>query len=462
MNIPFPRSIQSAILIFTIAVVVHLLPLLYTCAWAQEVAVEPQMSVIDAVRSALKSNHEIRAMESSTMAQASDIGVARSYLLPKLTFEERYSRTTNPTYAFMDRLNQERITQQDFNPDLLNHPNAIGDYQTSFTIEQPVFVKKAFIGLDMSRKESFAKEDDLKRKQEEIAYQVVRSCLMIISAKEYVKAASQGIEDAKEHLRVANLRYNNNLGQYSDTLRASTALMETQQRKNSADKNLSLAKRALGLLLSTTEAVDVSDRTVDLPLKDLTLYVKAAESRSDIQAAQLRKENARQNVRMAEAGYFPYLGVGGSYQFNDHNRPLGSEGDSWQVMAFVRWDLFDGTKREYERAKAIYQASQANEQVEAFKQGVSYRIAEAYLNVEEASKNSELAKEALKTAEEGVRLVRVRYENSLVSFADLLNAQASLEQARAELVDRENAYCLAVATLSFESGTILKDLNVGE
>ncbi len=460
MKLSVHHNMQPAILIIMMVSIVSLLPILHTCAWAQDQIPEHQMTVIEAVHSALDNNHEIRSTTSSSMAQGSDIGVARSYLLPKVSFEERYSRTTNPTYAFMDRLNQERITQQDFNPDLLNHPDAIGDYQTSFTVEQPLYVRKAFIGLDMSKKESLAKDDELKRKQEDVAFQVIRASLMIISTKEYVQAVAKSVEEAKENLRIANLRYNNNLGQYSDTLRATTALMEAQQRKNSADKNLNLAKRALGLLLSTTEAIDVSDRTVDLPLKDLSLYVKAAESRSDIRAAQLRQENARQNIRMAEAGYFPYVGVGGTYQFNDHNRPLGSEGDSWQVMAFLRWDLFDGTKREYERAKAIHLASQADEQLAALKQGVSYRITEAYLNIEEARKNRDLAQEALKTAEEGARLVRLRYENGLVSLADLLNTQASLEQARAGLLDRENSYILAVATLSYESGTILKDLNI--
>jgi outer membrane protein TolC len=57
-------------------------------------------------------------------------------------------------------------------------------------------------------------------------------------------------------------------------------------------------------------------------------------------------------------------------------------------------------------------------------------------------------------------LLKVRYENGFSSLADLLNAQSSLEQARAGLVERANAYKVALATLSFESGTILKDLNI--
>lgn len=76
--------------------------------------------------------------------------------------------------------------------------------------------------------------------------------------------------------------------------------------------------------------------------------------------------------------------------------------------------------------------------------------------------NSELARQALATAEESTRLIRLRYENGLAPLADLLSAQASLEQARAAVVERENAVGIAAATLSFEGGTMLEDLGVGE
>lgn len=360
----------------------------------------------------------------------------------------------------MSRLNQERIEQHDFNPDLLNHPEAINDFQSSLTLEQPLFVKKVYIGLDMSKTEARAKGEELIRKREDIAFQVVKACLMLVSAKEYVRAVELGVEDAREHKRMADLRYKNGLSQYADSLRASTAFMEARQKKNIADKYVSLAKRGLGLLLATSESIDVDDSAIDLRLNDLATYVKAAESRSDLRAALLRHENAEQNIRMAEAAYFPNIGVGGTYQLNDHNQPFDSEGKSWQVMAYLRWDLFDGTKREYERTKAKHLAVQALEQVLAMKKGVYYKIYEAYMNVDETRKNIDLTREALKTAEESTRLLKVRYESGFSPLADLLNAQSSLEQARAGLVERENAYKVALATLSFESGTILKDLNI--
>jgi len=424
---------------------------------------ERKLTVQEAIRVALDENHEVRAQRNARDARQKDVGIARSYLLPRVSVEERYLRTTNPGWAFMSKLNQERITQQDFAPDLLNHPDAVNDYQSSLTVEQPLFIKKAFVGLAMSKTEAVAMDEEWKRKREEIAFQVVRAAFMISSARRYVLAVAAGVADAREHLRVAELRYKNGLGQYADVLRASTALTEARQRQTVAEKNVILAKRGMGLLLASGEPVDVDDGTVAvLPLHEISIYIKAAESRSDLKAAVLREENARQNIKMAEAGYYPYVGVGGTYQLNDHSEPFGSEGKNWQVMAFLRWDLFDGTKREYERAKANHLASQASEQVAAMKKGVAFRIHEAYLNVIEARQNTELTREALKTAIEGARLLAVRYKNGLSSLADLLSSQASLEQARAGVVERENAYNIAVATLSYESGIILQDLKIEE
>jgi outer membrane protein TolC len=430
--------------------------------WADDRGDETRVTIVEAVLKALEDNHEIKAMKSSSMAQQQDIGIARSYLLPKISIEERYLRTNNPGYAFMSRLNQQRIETQDFNPDTLNHPDTINDYQSSVTIEQPIFTRRAFIGLDMSKNEAQAKNEEVKRKREEIAFHVVKACLTVVSAKEYVRVAMLGVADAQEYLRVADLRYKNEVAQYADSLRATTALTEARQKLNIAQKNVNLAKRGLGLLLAMTDPMDVDDSALDLSLRELSFYTKIADTRSDLRAVELRGENAKQNISMAEAGYFPYVGVGGTYQFNDRDRPFGSEGKSWQVVAFLRWELFDGTKREYERAKAKHQEAQSREYLSSMKKGVSFNIYEAYMNVEEARKNIELAQEALKTAEEGARLLKLRYENGLSSLSDLLNTQTSLEQARKGFVVHSNAYKVALAALSFESGTILRDLNIDQ
>ena len=425
-------------------------------------AAEARLTLTEAVKAALENNHELKALKNSHAAKQADIGIARSYLLPKISLEERYLRTVNPTYAFMTKLNQQRIELTDFAPDSLNHPDAVNDFQTSVSFEQPLFVRKATVGLEMSKMEVEASEETLQRKKEEIAFKVVQTYLMVSTAGGYVKVAEKALEDTREHQRLAEVRYKAGLGLYSDVLRASTAAADAGQKLVSAGKNLSVAKRALGLMIGSGEAIDVMQETPALPVRDIDDLRTQSLARRDIKALELRKENAKNNIKLAEAGYFPLLGVGGAYQLNDHNKPLGNEGDSWQLMAFLKWELFDGAKRKHEKTKANHQVSEADEYLKGMKKMVSFQVDEAWLTLEEAKSNMTLAQEALKSAEEGRRLVKVRYEGSLSPIVDMLDVQVSYDHTAANLVARENEYKLAIANLCFAGGTIIQDLQLEE
>lgn len=421
-----------------------------------------KVTLDEAVRMALKSNHELNAQMNANAAKGAEVGIARSSLLPKITLEERYLRTAIPVYAFMTRLNQQRIEMADFAPESLNHPSTVNDFQTAVTLEQPLFVQKANIGLKMSKTAAAASEEALHRKKEEVAFKVVQSYLMVGTTGGYVAVARKGLEDAQEHQRLAEVRYAVGLGLYSDTLRAATAVAEARQRLVSAGKNLSVAKRALGLMIGSAEAVDVVEETPALPVREIEALRTQSLARRDVKSLELQTENARNQIKLAEAGHYPILGVGGSYQWNDHNHPLGGEGEGWQVMAFLRWELFDGAKTRHERIKAGYQASEAEEYLKGIKKMVSFQVDEAWLTLKEAKENRELAQQELKTAEEGRRLVRVRYEGALSPMVDLLDAQVSFDRARANRVGRENEYKLAIFNLGYASGTILQELRIEE
>jgi outer membrane protein TolC len=56
--------------------------------------------------------------------------------------------------------------------------------------------------------------------------------------------------------------------------------------------------------------------------------------------------------------------------------------------------------------------------------------------------------------------VRVRYENSLSPFVDLLDAQLNLDIARVQVIARKNELITAIARLNLESGTLFKELGI--
>lgn len=421
---------------------------------------ERKLTLNEAVLAALEGNHALRAEASSVEAASEDIGIARSALLPKITIEERYMRSSNPTAVFSAKLNQERFTSADFAIDSLNHPDPVNDFQTSIHVEQAIFIRQAGIGLRMARKEYAAEKVALERTRESVAFDVVKTYMGVQAATGFIDVTTKGVEDAKEHLRIAQLRYDNGLGLYSDVLRATTSLKAAEQRLVSAKKNLEVSKRALGILIGTGEPVDISDNDTTLPLRELPHYLESSTTRNDVRSLKIKVDNARNSVRLAQADYYPTLGVGGIYQLNDENTPFSGEGDSWTVSAFLRWNFFDGALRKHNTAKARYKALEATERLEGLKKTVSFRVHEAFLAVEEARKNSELAQAALRSAEEGERLVRARFENSLSPIVDLLDAELALNQARVSHVVKKTEYLIAVAALSYEGGTILRDLNV--
>ena len=77
---------------------------------------------------------------------------------------------------------------------------------------------------------------------------------------------------------------------------------------------------------------------------------------------------------------------------------------------------------------------------------------------EEAVKRLEVARHALVDAEESVRLISRRFENSLMTMVELMDAQTTLNRARAQLVENESSYALATARLFHAAGIFLKEV----
>ena len=79
---------------------VTVISLLLLSFFGEALADDRTVSLKEAVSLALTGNHEVRAFTFSVSAEGEDIGVARSFLLPKIAFEERFLRTNNPPTVF--------------------------------------------------------------------------------------------------------------------------------------------------------------------------------------------------------------------------------------------------------------------------------------------------------------------------------------------------------------------------
>ena len=413
-----------------------------------------------AVAQALRNNAGLSAAGYEWTAARKEAQAARGNYLPKLTFEERFVRTNIPAEAFAIKLNEERLLPSDF-ADVrnFNQTPPINDYLTSFTLEQPIFAPRAYLGYEMARREASATGLDVSRKKEETVFQVLTAYLSVLTAKEIVRVAEQGLSDAREHHRIAEVMEKAGMGLASDVLRAKVFLASAESGKVTAESRLALARTALGLAIGKEGGarVDASAPVPSLPetgtLEERIAAVRA--NRFDLRAFSLRFANAETNVTLRKSDYLPTIGATGAYQIDGQEGIFSPDNRTWKVGVGLTWNLFDGLRREAEVAKASAERGKAREHYRGAEDFAVFQVTQAYLLLEEAARRVEIARAAVASAEEGTRLVRSRYENQLARMIDLLDAQTAQNGARADLVGAENDLQQSRAQLEYASGTLL-------
>ncbi len=414
----------------------------------------------EAVARALRNNAAVSAAGYAWTSAKSGAKAARGNYLPKLSFEERFARTNVPAEAFALKLNEERLTAADFaDVNRFNQAAPINDYITSFTLEQPVFAPRAYLGYEMASREAKAAGLDLTRSREETVFRVVTAYLDVRTAKKYVRVAQEEVGAAREHLRTAEAKQRSGTGLLSDVLRARVFLASAESTRVTADSRLALAQTALGLAMGERGGTRVDASAPPPPLPEAgTLAERIAAvraGRSDLRALSLRVANAGTNVTLRKSDYLPTVGVTGAYRIDAHDGILSPDNRTWSVGVGLTWNLFDGLRREAEVAKAAAERKKTRELYRGAEDRAAFEVTEAHLGVEEAGRRVEIARAAVAAAEEGTRLVALRYGNDLARMIDLLDAQAALNGARAGLVRAENDLRHARARLEYASGTLL-------
>ncbi|MEW6720311.1 MAG: TolC family protein [Thermodesulfobacteriota bacterium] len=412
-----------------------------------------------ALARAFRGNPALAAAGLGYAAGREDVGAARSAFFPSLVFEHRFVRTSLPAEAFALKLNEGRLAQEDFQDVAnFNDPPPRNDFISTLTLEQPLIAPGAYVGYRMARTEGEAKRLDLSRAKEETAYRVLAAFLDVLTAKARVGVAERELSDSLEHLRIAEAAERAGTGPSSDVLRSKVSVAAAEGGKVTAENRLELARRALALAMGEKGAAmaDAAGPPPEFPEPGtLEEHQAAALMRPDLRAGSLRVENAGGNESLKKAEYLPTVGLTGAYQVDAEGGPFHSDNRSWKVGVGLRWNLFDGLRRESEVSRAAIERRKAEELHRGEADRASFEVAAAWLGIREAMRRVEIARAAEASADEGVRRIRARYENQLGRMIDLLDAQAALNRVRADAVGAENDLRHARARLLYVSGTLL-------
>lgn len=410
------------------------------------------------IEDALKSNLELQAYKREVKSKEYEYKSAKALLFPNLKLEETFSRTDIPAYVLFTKLNQERISPNDFTPNSLNNPSAVNNFETKITLEVPLWLGgklRAF--KEMSKYKWIASRTEYGRKEEEVILKVYEAYANAVLAKNAINVAKLSLKDAKEHLRLAKKAYETGVALFADVLRAKVYLSKAEEKLTQARNNYEVAKRALELITNKNYGdFDVEDLKACPKVSKEELKRVALRNREDYKAIDYYLKVLKEAKRAALGDILPHVFAFANYSMYDKNTPFGNQGDGYTLGFGVKWQFNTGGST-FHKIKSVEEQRRAlQSRKKLLAKAINFQIEEAYTRYENALKSLESAKRRMEEAKEVVRVIKKRYEVGMARMVDLLDAQTQLDMARFEYVKALRDCHIAYAKALYSAG-ILKE-----
>lgn len=412
----------------------------------------------EAVAAAAGHHPRVEAAASRQDAAAQKIRQARSGFMPQLTVSERFASTNNPMWAFGTRLNQERITLLDFDPDRLNDPDPIENFTTAVSVRWPLYDSGQTIhGLRQARQGAAAEGQRTRQTLQAAMAGAARAYDGWLLARKRLETIDHAIALARAQEKMIDERHRAGFVVKSDLLRARLHRSDLEQRRLTARSAIAIAAARLNAAMGrdpSATCTPADGLTADAgPPGTLAQWeANALDHRPEMAELAHHQAAAQSEIDKRRAARLPGLSLFGDYEI--HTEAFDDTGNNYTVGAMVQWDLFTGGRQaaRTEEARAALRELEARRRELAA--AIAVQVREAYLSAESAWHRIPLAVAGVAQADETLRIVADRYQNGLVTVVDLLDAQSAAEKARFDRLQAVYEYRSARVQLLLAAGVL--------
>lgn len=294
--------------------------------------------------------------------------------------------------------------------------------------------------------------------------QVKDAYFVALQAEELVEVRQRELQAAEERLRNARLRFEAQTLARFDVLRFEAEVRAGEAELIRAQNDVRSSKNALNNVLgrpiaTPTQLVPVEGLPEPPRTSDAAVEI-AQRTRPEVRAQQRRLGALAAARRAEEGGLKPSLGLDVTYQRAIDPGPFSREQQT-TATAQVTLPVFDsGITRA--RVRAARQSEvEAQAVLEQIQLAVDLDVRQAYVRLENARAQIDVATKQVEVAEEALRLAELRYSEGVGILLDVTDAQATLTAARTGLVNARFEYRAAWAQLERAMGTNPLDVPEG-
>lgn len=411
-----------------------------------------QLTLGDALREADHSAYRNRAATANTAAQLAQRLVPLAGILPSVRFEAGYLKTTDPIGVFGSTLRQRSVTPANFDPERLNYPGAVANYQGGIVLEQPLFNADAWTGhraATLAASAGIAAEEWTRLSTR---LDVVRAYYGAVVAAERAKTIETAAHAAHAHVAQAEAMVRQGLVTKSDALLASVRAGQVDADLAEAIGAAQTAQSELAVLLGRNgdpaaglvpaQPLPSGDRIRAVVSADTA--AQSAAPRADVQAASRGLDAARADRLRARSSFLPRLNAFARYDWNSAAR-LYTGDRNWTTGIMASWTPFAGARDVAEVQITNGRASAAQAQSEAAAANARLEAEQTRIALSVALTRLAIAEHAVAQSAEAHRIVAKKYDGGLATVVELLDAQATETQSALALLQTRWAAIVAGA-----------------
>jgi outer membrane protein TolC len=346
-------------------------------------------------------------------------------------------------------LDETKYSEAFFNPSDPANPTStlvVG----SARAEYEVFSLRKFAELGRTRAELASAEAGELEQRFQAALETESSYYDVLVNQELARVSEERANRAREGLGVARARVVSGAAVRTDSLQLVLELTRAEVDVLVNRNTLRTAQLELGRRVGEPRAVDAVALDT-MPAPDLPIGMPEALRMALDQGPQFR--TARANERAAEAAlksqrsdYFPSLGVGALHQRYD-TRIFPGAANVTSVTFSLSFPLWNNGLREIEVSRARVTRDVARTIREDLERAVRRDVISAFDTYQTSREAVRLASVAVVVARDNYQMQDMRYRAGATTILDLLDAQVSLAEAEAGLVQARYVTRLSLARL---------------
>jgi outer membrane protein len=334
--------------------------------------------------------------------------------------------------------------------------------------------------LQRAKMNAIANQYRLDNLKDDIRLNVANAYLQVLSGKEQLKTFKAQYAITEQDLKRTKELVESGVLPKGDLLEIEATAANQEQQIVNGEGNVLIARVNLAQLLQITdyENFDIADEEFEIPPSDIlknspkVIFDKALSFRNDIKFSQSNVDLAKKDLEIAKGAYLPTLNAFFNYntfytnQFRTGIDPITNQPFSFRADFVDQLWLNDGISYGFQLNVPIFNGwsvrndvkrskitlEKAKLQFEQDKLDLENTIQQRYVDVTTFEKAYVAALKTLEARTLAYDYARERYDNGLMNAFDFGQAQARVDNAKADVIRTKYDYIFRLKILEFYFG----------